>query len=182
MDEKAKMLAGELYNPFTPQLTAKTLRAQRILHIYNHLPPDSAEKESLLRELLGKIGDKTTIRAPFYCDYGSNIELGDRVFVNFNCVFLDCAPITVGNNVLFGPSVQLYTATHPLDAETRSRDLEYALPICIEDHVWVGGGAIILPGLTIGKGSVIGAGSVVTKDVLPKTVVAGNPAKIIRHL
>jgi maltose O-acetyltransferase len=135
-----------------------------------------------LEQLLGKVGKRVSVRPSFYCDYGYNIELGDHVFINFNCVFLDCAPIIVGNNVLFAPAVQLYTATHPLDVKTRTADLESAHPIRIEDNVWVGGGAVVLPGVTVGANSVIAAGSVVTKDIPANVVVAGNPAKVIRDL
>ena len=182
LSEKSKMLAGDLYYAFDSELTTETLRAQQLLQAYHALPAGNPEQESILRELFGKMGNRVTVRAGFYCDYGTNIQLGDRVFINFNCIFLDGTPITIGNNVLFGPAVQLYTATHPLDAATRMADLEYALPIWIEDNVWIGGGAIILPNVTIGQNSVIGAGSVVTKNIPPNTLAVGNPAQVVRNL
>ena len=181
--EKQKMLAGELYNAMGPELTGERQRAQRLLARYNASEPDDAAgRLGLLRELLGAVGDTPDIQPRFHCDYGYNIRLGHRCFINYNCVFLDCAPIEIGDDLQMAPAVQLYAATHPLDRATRAAGLEYARPIRIGSGVWIGGGAIVLPGITISDGAVIGAGSVVTRDVPADTVVAGNPARIIRSL
>lgn len=183
LTEKAKMLAGKLYNPNTdPELLEESQRAQLLLHDFNHSIPGSEVQTRILKTLLGGMGENVMIRPSFYCDYGWNIFLGDHVFLNFNCVFLDCAPITLGNNVLLAPAVQIYTPTHPMDAATRRRGQESAKPVTIGDNVWIGGGAIILPGVTIGDNSVIGAGSIVNKSIPPNVMVAGNPAKVIRDL
>ena len=179
--ERAKMLAGELYRSADPDLLEDTKRAQRLVRQYNATTAEETEaRMALLRRLCGSVGDGAVIRPPFACDYGYNIQLGRNAFINFNCVFLDCAPIEIGDNLQMGPAVQLYTAAHPLEAEVRRSGLEYARPIRIGHDVWIGGGAIILPGVTIGDGSVIGAGSVVTRDVPPGSVVVGNPARVIR--
>jgi len=181
--EKAKMLAGELYRSTDPELVADAERAQRLTAQYNAAPSEATEaRMALLHRLCGSIGDGAVIRPIFFCDYGYNIQLGRNAFINFNCVFLDCAPIEIGDNLQMGPAVQLYTAAHPLEADVRRSGLEYARPIRIGNDVWIGGGAIILPGVTIGDRSVIGAGSVVVRDVPAAKVVAGNPARIIRAL
>jgi maltose O-acetyltransferase len=181
--EKAKMLAGELYRSADPELVEDVQRAQRLLRKYNAIPfGDTGAAMALLRRLLGSVGDGTVIRPFFACDYGYNIRLGINAFINFNCVFLDCAPIEIGDNLQMGPAVQMYTAAHPLEADVRRSGLEYARPIRIGHDVWIGGGAIILPGVTIEDGSVVGAGSVVVHDVPPASVVVGNPARIIRSL
>jgi maltose O-acetyltransferase len=181
--EKAKMLAGELYRSADPELVEDVQRAQRLLREYNAIPfGDTGTAMALLRRLLGSVGDGTVIRPFFACDYGYNIRLGINAFINFNCVFLDCAPIEIGDNLQMGPAVQMYTAAHPLEADVRRSGLEYARPIRIGHDAWIGGGAIILPGVTIGDGSVVGAGSVVVHDVPPASVVVGNPARIVRTL
>lgn len=181
--EKAKMLAGELYRSLDPELVADTERAQRLVAQYNATPGVAAEiRLALLHQLFGSLGDGAVIRPPFACDYGYNIRLGRNAFMNFNCVFLDCASIEIGDNLQMGPAVQIYTATHPLEADVRRSGLESARPVSIGHDVWIGGGAIILPGVTIGDRSVIGAGSVVVHDVPAAKVVAGNPARIIREL
>jgi maltose O-acetyltransferase len=176
--EKAKMLAGELYSAFDPVLVGERARAARLVARFNA----GGDPAAILGELFGKVGEGSEIQPPFACDYGYNIRLGRNAFINYNCVFLDCAQIEIGDRLLMGPAVQLYAATHPLDAATRRAGLEYARPIRIGDDVWIGGGAIVMPGITIGDGSVVGAGSVVTRDVTPGTVVAGNPARVIRRL
>lgn len=181
--EREKMLAGELYLGTDPELVAASERARRLLLRFNALDPSAArERDQLLAELLGSIGARTAIRAPFYCDYGSQITVGPDVFINFNCVFLDCSAITIGAQTQLGPSVQLYTATHPIDAEARTAGPERAEPIAIGSRVWIGGGAIVLPGVSIGDDTVIGAGSVVTRSVPPRVVAAGNPCRILRRL
>ncbi len=181
--EKENMLAGALYCAADVALVAERRRAQHMLARYNAMPDDSRElRILLLRELMGAIGDGSMIQPIFMCDYGYNIRLGRNVFINYHCVFLDCARIEIGDDVQIGPAVQLYTAQHPIDPASRRKGLESASPIHIGNNVWIGGGAIILPGVTIGDDSVIGAGSVVVRDVPPAKVVVGNPARIIRTL
>jgi maltose O-acetyltransferase len=171
-----RMLAGELYDALDPELMAARARAREVLGRFN-----AKADRTLLEELLGSIGPDAVIEPPFHCDYGFNISLGERFYANVGCVFLDCAPISIGNGALLGPAVHLYAATHPLDAETRRRGLECALPISIGEDVWIGGGAIVLPGLAIGDRAVVGAGAVVTRDVPADAVVAGNPARPLRR-
>jgi maltose O-acetyltransferase len=181
--EKAKMLTGELYRATDPELAAERHRAQRLLARFNASGIDDADgRRALLRELFGAIGDNADIQPHFACDYGYNIRIGHNAFINYNCVFLDCAPIEIGDDLQMGPAVQLYAATHPLDRRSRDSGLQLARTIRIGNGVWIGGGVIILPGVTIGDGSVIGAGSIVLRDVSPGTVAAGNPARIIRSL
>jgi len=184
--ERMKMLAGELYDASDPELVEGRRRARELLRRLNFEPdPDYGNPNSrraLYEELFGAVGAEVAIEPPFYCDYGKNIYLGDRVFFNFNCVILDPAEVHIGSNVLFGPGVHIYTATHPLDPGERRKGLESALPVYIGNDVWVGGGAIICPGVRIGDGVVIGAGAVVTKDVPPRVLAAGNPCRVIREL
>jgi maltose O-acetyltransferase len=180
--EEEKMLAGELYAAFEPALLAQRTRAKQLLHRLNvteYLLTDAARQ--ILAELLPHAGQNLYIEPPFHCDYGSHIYCGDNVYFNVNCVVLDAAKVTIGSNVLFGPGVQLYAATHPLDAVVR-RTLELAEPITIGDDCWIGGSTVICPGVTIGAGCVIGAGSVVTKDVPAYSLAVGNPAKVIKNL
>ena len=176
--EGEKMIAGELYRASDPELAAARLRAQELLVRYNaSVPADAAARESLLRELFGAVGDAPTVMPRFSCDYGFNIRAGRNLFVNFDCVFLDVAPITIGDDVQIAPVVQLLTATHPLDPAVRRSGLEGGKPIRIGNNVWIGGGAIVLPGVTVGDDAVIGAGSVVTRDLPAGVVVVGNPAR-----
>lgn len=176
--ERDKMLAGDLYLAGDPALVAARLAARRLVRLYNDSDPgDPAARLALLRRLFAKVGERVEIEPDFRCDYGWNISIGEGSFANFGLVALDCAPITIGERVLLGPGVHLYAATHPLDAPTRARGLEFARPITIESDAWIGGGAIILPGVTIGRGAVVGAGSVVTRSVPPGAVVVGNPAR-----
>ena len=181
---KEKMLAGELYFANDLELLGERRRAQRLSAQYNMTDPDDQpERMALLRQWFGAVGDGADILPHFHCDYGYNIRVGRNCFVNYNCVFLDCAPIEIGDDLQMAPAVQLYTAYHPLDRQTRVLEaLEYAKPIRIGSGVWIGGGAIVLPGVTIGDGAVIGAGSVVSRDVPPDTLAVGNPARIIRSL
>ena len=181
--EKDKMLAGELYDSSDAVLVAARRRARDLCRRFSTLPLSATEEEraALLAELFGRPTD-AHVTPPFQCDYGVNITLGRNVYFNFNCVVLDVAAVVIGSNVLFGPSVQLYTAGHPLDAEQRRQGLEFGKPVTIGDDVWIGGGAVICPGVTIGAGAVIGAGSVVTRDVPPAVLAAGNPCRVIRPL
>ena len=171
------MLAGELYQDTGPELVADALNADRLLRAYNATGLDDPARPDLLGQLLGGLGRNVTVRSPFHCDYGSNIRLGDNVFINFACVFLDVTPITIGADCRIGPMVQLYTADHPRDPTLRRDGYESGIPITIGSNVWIGGGAIILPGVTIGDDAIVGAGSVVTRDVPPGGMVAGNPAR-----
>lgn len=181
--EREKMLAGEPYDPQDAELVEARRRARDLCRALDATSEgEVAQRRRILRELFGTGGDSVHVEAPFRCDYGTNIELGERVFFNFNCVVLDVAPVTIGSFVLFGPAVQLYTATHPLSAAERRKGLEGGKPIWIEDDVWVGGGAIVLPGVRIGRGAVIGAGSVVTKDVPAGVFAGGNPCRVLREL
>jgi maltose O-acetyltransferase len=176
--EREKMVSGELYRASDPELVAARLRAQELVARYNaSAPADAAAREALLRELFGAVGGAPTVMPRFSCDYGFNISAGRNLFVNYDCVFLDVAPIEIGDDVQIAHAEQLYTATHPLDPAVRRSGLEGGKPIRIGNNVWIGGGAIILPGVTIGVDAVIGAGSVVTRDVPAGVVVVGNPAK-----
>ncbi len=181
--EKQKMLAGEAYSAADEQLVRERLRARQLCHRINHLAPDAEQSElpNLLSQLLG-YATNAYITPPFYCDYGTNIKMGRNVYFNFNCVVLDVATVTFGDGVLVGPAVQIYTAAHPLDRQLRRSGLEYGKPIAIGDDVWIGGGAILCPGVTVGAGSVIGAGSVVTGDIPAGVLAVGNPCRIVRAL
>ncbi|HLP88751.1 MAG TPA: sugar O-acetyltransferase [Nostocaceae cyanobacterium] len=179
--EKEKMLAGELYFAEDIELVNARKRARQLATTYNNTTEEQEpERQKILSELFGKIGEKITIIPPFHCDYGSNIIVGNNLFMNFGCVILDCNIVQIGDNVLFAPYVQIYTAYHPTNPEIRLTGKELAAPITIGNNVWIGGGVIICPGVTIGDNSTIGAGSVVTKNIPPNVVAAGNPARIIR--
>jgi maltose O-acetyltransferase len=181
--QKEKMLGGELYDPLDPQLSAERRRARLLSKALNETSDDQQEERArLIKDLIPASGVGVWIEPPFYCDYGSNITLGDRVFFNFNCVVLDVAPVSIGSGVLFGPAVQIYAAIHPLSAAGRRTGLEAGKPVEVGDDVWVGGGAIICPGVRIGARSVIGAGSVVTKDIPEGVLAAGNPCRFIREV
>lgn len=180
--EREKMLAGELYNPLDAELAQARDRARDLCQDLNATREQQQdERRRILCDLFGAGGDDVWMQPPFYCDYGSNIHLGKKCFFNFNCVVLDVCAVTVGDHVLFGPAVQIYTATHPLDAELR-RSQESGKPISIGSDAWIGGGAIICPGVNIGSRSVIGAGSVVTRDVPSDVFAAGNPCRVVRRL
>jgi maltose O-acetyltransferase len=181
--EREKMVAGELYDAQDPELVAGRARARLLLKEYNATLPDEADRRrELAGRLFGRAGPGLWVEPPFYCDYGSNIYIGDRVYFNFNCVVLDVAPVTIGDDVMFGPAVQVYTATHPLDWAERAGGLEFGRPITVGANVWVGGGAILLPGVTIGPRTVIGAGSVVTRDLPADVFAAGNPCRVVKAL
>ena len=178
--EKEKMLAGELYNATDPVLVADRLHSASLIHKYNCTPHHPATHLIQLEELLASVGPRTVVRPPFYVDYGYNITLGADVFLNFNCVLLDVTPITIGDRTQIGPFTQIYAADHPRDHETRRAHLENGRPVHIGSNVWIGGGAIILPGVTIGDDAIIGAGAIVTRDVPAGATVVGNPARIRR--
>lgn len=174
------MLAGEPYDPGDPQLCEERARAQTFMRAYNAtIATDGEVRKPLLAQYLGHIGDKCAVRAPVFVDYGYNVFLGDGVFMNYGCVLLDVCTIQIGDFTQIGPGVQIYTADHPRDAAQRRAGTEFGRPIKIGANVWIGGHAIILPGVTIGDDAIIGAGSVVTRDVATGARVAGNPARVI---
>jgi maltose O-acetyltransferase len=176
------MVAGELYDPLDPALVAAREHARDLCQELNGTrEAHQDQRRRILRELFARGGDTVWMQPPFFCDYGSNIELGERVFFNFNCVVLDVCPIHIGSFTLFGPAVQIYTPMHPFNPELR-REREFGKPVEIGSDVWVGGGAIILPGVRIGSGAVIGAGSVVTRDIPDRMFAAGNPCRVIREI
>ncbi|MFO0951451.1 MAG: sugar O-acetyltransferase [Isosphaeraceae bacterium] len=180
--EREKMLAGELYDPMDPQLVAERARARDLCQALNATREDQEdERRRILKRLFAAGGESVWMQPPFFCDYGSNIRLGERVFFNFNCVILDVCEVQIGDFTLFGPSVQIYAATHPMDARRR-RTQEFGRPVVVGSDVWVGGGAILCPGVRVGSRSVIGAGSVVTRDIPEGVFAAGNPCRVIREL
>jgi maltose O-acetyltransferase len=180
--EREKMLAGELYDSLDPELVAARDRARDLCQTLNATREAEQEiRRQLLSQIFGKGGDTVWMQPPFYCDYGSNIELGNRVFFNFNCIVLDVCRVRIGDYTQFGPGVQILTPMHPFNAELR-RKQEYGKPIDIGSDVWVGGGALILPGVRIGARTVIGAGSIVTRDIPDGVFAAGNPCRVIREI
>ena len=180
--EKERMLAWELYDPLDPELVGASERARDLCqHLNATRERDQEVRRRILTELFGKGGESVWMQPPFYCDYGSNIFLGERVYFNFNCVVLDVCPVQIGSFTLFGPAVQVYTPMHPFNAEQRRRQ-EFGKPVDIGSDVWVGGGAIILPGVRIGHRAVIGAGSVVTRDIPERVFAAGNPCRVVREI
>lgn len=184
MTEKEKSALGVLYDAnYDEELITERLAAMELCHDYNDLRPSQYdEKDAVLSRLLGHKRKLCIINAPFHCDLGYNIEVGDNFFANYNFVVLDAAKVVIGDNVFIAPNVGIYTAGHPLDAEKRNLGLEYAFPVTIGNDVWIGGGVQICPGVTIGDGTVIGAGSVVTRDIPARVLAAGNPCRIIREI
>jgi acetyltransferase-like isoleucine patch superfamily enzyme len=192
--EMEKCLAGEWYDCHNQVFLDLKSKTHKLLMRYNALPYENkAAKYEVLKEMIGTVGTKVSVANPFICDYGCNIHIGNNVTINTGCTFVDCNTITIGNNVLIAPNVQIYTATHPIDLDERLTPIEtsegveyirhtYALPVTINDGCWIGGGVIILPGITIGKGSVIAAGSVVTKDIPNNSLAVGNPCRVIRTI
>jgi maltose O-acetyltransferase len=180
--EREKMLAGELYDPLDAELSAARIRARDLCQDLNGTrEADQPTRRRILTELFGSGGKSVWMQPPFFCDYGSNIHLGDRVFFNFNCVVLDVCSVRIGDFTQFGPAVQIYTATHPMNAALR-RKQEFGKPIEIGSDVWVGGGAVLCPGVTVGSRTVIGAGSIVTRDLPDGVFCAGNPCRVIREI
>ncbi len=181
--ELEKMLAGELYLASDPELQALLKRARQACFRFNQLDYDQEnERKNLLRELFGSIEASFEIFPPFFCDYGRHIFIGNNFFANYNCTILDCARVEIGDNVMFGPNVQVYTAYHPLQAAERIKGPELAAPVTIGNNVWVGGGAIICQGVTIGDNTTIGAGAVVVKNVPENVFAAGNPCRVLKQL
>ena len=184
MTELEKMQQGLLYDANNdPDLIAQRLRCKDLCFALNQLKPSQVqEQEALLRQILGKTGEHFSITTPFWCDYGYNIEIGDHFYTNHNCVILDCAKVTFGSNVFIAPNCVFSTAGHPLDAPQRNQGLEYAYPITVGDNVWFGASVTVLPGVTIGSNTVIGAGSLVNRDIPDGVVAVGNPCRVLRKI
>lgn len=183
MTEKEKMLAGLGYNAYDDELIQDRVNAKELCRQALLLQADKIEeRQKIYRELFKADHEEFEITPPFFCDYGYNIKIGKKFYTNYNCVILDCTEVIIGDNVLFGPNVQVYTATHPVEAAPRSQGVEMAYPIKIGNNVWVGGNTVICPGVTIGDNAVIGAGSVVTKDIPADVVAVGNPCKVLKKI
>ncbi len=183
MTEQEKMCSSNLYNPADSKLKQDRLNAREIVFRLNQLSPSQqTEKTVLFNQLFHTTQTTFHIELPFRCDYGYNIKLGDNFYANYNCTMLDCAPISIGNNVMFAPNVSLFTAAHPIDPELRNSGIEFAMPIVIGDNVWIGGNSVVMPNVTIGNNVVIGAGSVVTKDIPDNCIAVGNPCRVLRQI
>lgn len=179
--EREKMLRGALYDPDDPELVADRTRAREITEEYNRTAPaDDGRRTALLEELFGTV-ESGQVEPPFRCDYGYNIHVGTDFYANFDCVLLDVCPITIGRNCLLGPGVHIYTATHPRDPEERAQGLEYGAPVTVGDDVWIGGRAVLNPGVTVGDNAIVASGAVVTSDVPNDVVVRGNPATVVQE-
>lgn len=183
MTEKEKMLLGMYYKASDKDLTEERNTARSLAAEYNSTAPSELERrEDILKKLFKKCGRNIYIEPPFYCDYGSNIALGDNVYINFDCIILDVCNVSIGNNVFFAPRVSIFAAAHPIDADIRNSLLEFGNPVNIGNSVWIGGNTVINPGVSIGDGSIIGSGSVVTKDIPPNVIACGNPCRVIRQI
>ncbi len=184
MNEKEKMLRGLLYDASKDKtLYDERIRCKTLCYEYNNITPaNTEERKNLIKKILGKVGENYWIEPNFYCDYGYNIEIGDNFYSNHNLVILDPAPVVFGDNVFIGPNCGFYTAQHPLNVETRNKFLEYAFPIYVGNNVWFGGNVVVLPGVKIGDNTVIGAGSVVTKDIPSNVIAVGNPCNVLREI
>lgn len=183
MNQKERMLAGLPYKAWLDGLGEERAACKQKIYDFNHLSPKFSESiPEMLKKILGKTGENIWIEAPFHCDYGWNIEVGENFFANYNLTILDVGKVTIGKNVQIAPNVSIYTAGHPIHPDTRNTGYEYGIPITIGDNVWIGGNVVILPGVTIGNNVVIGAGSVVTKDIADNNIVIGNPCKVVREI
>ena len=183
MDHKERMLANLPYKAWLDGLSEERMENKKKIFRYNHMEPGNPEeKDKLIKEILGKTGDYINIEAPFYCDYGYNIEIGENFFANYNFTVLDVGKVRIGKNVQIAPNVSIYTAGHPLHPDSRNSGYEYGIDITIGDNVWIGGNTCIVPGVTIGDNVVIGAGSVVTKDIPANMIAVGNPCRVIREI
>lgn len=183
MTEKEKMLAGELYAPLDPELHAMHIRAERLFEKYNKTScKDVKKRKKLIKKLFGSTGENIQVETPFFCDYGCNIEVGENFFANYGCIILDVNKVKIGKNCMLAPNVAIYSATHPVRAEERYNGVELGFPVTIGDNCWIGGGAVICPGVTLGDNVVVGAGAVVTKSFGDNVILAGNPAKVIKNL
>ena len=184
MSEKEKMLLGEIYDAnYDEELMNERIKAKDLCYEYNHLKPSQTnERIEIMKKILGKTKDNFLVEQSFECDYGYNIEIGENFYSNHNLVILDANKVVFGDNVFIGPNCGFYTAGHPLDAETRNKGLEYAKPIRVGNDVWFGGNVVVLPGVKIGNNVVIGAGSVVTKDIPENSIAVGNPCKVIKNI
>lgn len=183
MSAKDKMLNQEYYPSGDEELTLERELVKDLLFELNRIQPSKRDqRHAMLRQLFGALGDNPWIESPFTCDYGYNIYIGNNFYANSNCTILDCAKVTIGNNVLLGPNVSLYTPNHPVNAEERNAGYERALPITIGDDVWIGGSVTIIPGVTIGANTIIGAGSVVTKNIPPNVIAIGAPCRVLRPI
>jgi acetyltransferase-like isoleucine patch superfamily enzyme len=184
LSEKEKAISGLPYYALGEELTADRLHAKEVLYDFNIIlrPKQLNERNDIIKKLFGSTKDKFYIEPPFHCDYGYNIDIGNNFYSNYNLIILDCAKVTIGNNVFFGPNVSIYTAGHPIHYEPRNKDIEYAFPITIGDNVWIGGNVVINPNVTIGSNTVIGSGSVITKNIPDNVVAVGNPCRIVRTI
>ena len=183
MNQKERMLAGLPYKAWLDGLKEERMENKLKIYDYNLTRPDNKKKmKEMIKNILGKTGEEVFIEQPFRCDYGKNIEVGNNFFANYNCVILDVAKVTIGENVMFAPNVSIYTAGHPIHPESRNSGYEYGIPVTIGNNVWVGGNVVITPGVTIGNNVVIGAGSVVTKDIPDNVIAVGNPCRVIREI
>jgi len=183
MTQKERMLNGLPYKAWLDGLSEERMECKELIYEYNNLRPSERERKfELIKEILGQTGDYVNIEAPFHCDYGKNIEVGEEFFANYNFTVLDVAKVTIGDHAQIAPNVSIYTAGHPIHPDSRNSGYEYGIPVTIGNNVWIGGNSVILPGVTIGDNVVIGAGSVVTKDIPDNMIAAGNPCKVIREI
>ncbi len=183
LSEKKKMISGQPYKANDTELIQERLTIREILYDFNHTrPAESNKAQILIRKIFGQVGKNCFVEPDFKCDYGYNITVGDNFYANFNCIILDCAKVTIGNNVFFAPNVNIYTAGHPIHQDLRLQEIEYAFPVTIGNNVWIGGNVVINPNITIGDNVVIGSGSVVTKDIPKNVIAAGNPCKVVREI
>lgn len=183
MNQKERMLAGLPYKAWQDGLTEERRQCHMKIYDYNQTRPDDREKMTeRIKEILGKTGKELWVETPFYCDYGSNIEVGENFYSNYNCTILDVAKVTIGKNVMFAPNVSIYTAGHPIHPDSRNSGYEYGKPVTIGDNVWLGGNVVVVPGVTIGNNVVVGAGSVVTKDLPDNALAVGNPCRVLRFI